>query len=667
MYHNYYFIKNNNKVKEYSFLKLIRYFNILNLSLPHSFLGLTGFSIFVVIGFQVITGIFLAAGYIPEPMVVPVSRETEDIEGCFIDDIFWLHERSVDILMILIYGHILRKLYIGPTTLQTEHSWKTGAFIFLFLQVVIFFGIVLCSSQLSEITLRIAANIIASITRFWTELDWIIFTDRALNSDTLIRMTILHYLTGILLPFFGLIHGIEMHYDWKSEANYTGLKESVNWVDEGLINELIKFLVTIWIFIFLSSLLFKLQEPISYEIFTWFDLGNLDINYKGVAPHWYFRPYMGWLGTLPDHYGGLIILFFFHILFYYQPDLMGRGNKSNPFNSNFYKGQQDNSLTFKGLNQNISPQYNLIYNITFIFFTLSLWYVGSFLPYGLMFHAVGGNIGLFIADLYIFFYLLFPRLRGQYSYILMLEEILNIIKINNISDKIYTNDNNKNEQKPRRINIFFFNSIIKDLKSYYSTSFKPRLIVFLITALPHSNKFWYGGFKEDIIAHKKYLLKLHLASKTKKARYFIRLRYNIATYLLKKRIRLNIKNLKGWIERNIKALKEWIEHNIRASKEWIKHNLIKALKEWIELNIKKALKEWIERNVKTLKEWLELNMKALKEWLELNIMKTLIEWVKLNIKGLKENIKLAITQALKKKINFTIQAIKEKIKSFFKK
>ena len=545
MYHNNYFIKSNYKIKEYSFLKLIKYFTILNLSLPHSFLGLTGFSIFVVIGFQVITGLFLAAGYIPEPMLVPVSRETEDIEGYFIDDIFWLHERSVDILMFLIYGHILRKIYIGPTTIQTEHSWKTGVFIYLFLQVVIFFGIVLGSSQLSEITLRIAANIIASITKFLTQVDCIIFTDRSLNADTLLRITILHYLTGILLPFFGLIHGIEMHYDWKSETNYTGLRESVNWLDEGLINELIKFLITIWVFIFLSSLLFKTQEPISYEMFTWFDLGNLDIHYKAVAPHWYFRPYMGWLSTLPNHYGGLIILFLFHALIYYQPDLMGKDNKYNSFNSNFYKGQQDNSLIFKELNQSISPQYNLLYNITFIFFTLSLWYVGSFLPYGLMFHAIGGNIGLLIADLYILFYLLFPRLRGQYSYILMLTEVLNIIKINNITNETYinTNKDNKEEEYSSTNSFFFYIPKIIDFRRYYLKSLKPRIISFIIP-LPHSDKIWYGEVREDIIMYKKYLLKLYIGRKTKKIRDFIRISFNVTIYIIKKKIKLAINYIK---------------------------------------------------------------------------------------------------------------------------
>ena len=551
MYNNN-FIKNNYKTNKYSFLKVIKYFTILNLNLPHSFLGLTGFSIFVVIGFQVITGIFLATGYIPEPMIVPVSRETEDIEGYFIDDIFWLHERSVDILMFLIYGHILRKLYIGPTAQQTEHSWKTGVFIYLFLQVVIFFGIVLCSSQLSEITLRIAANIIASITRFWTELDWIIFTDRSLNSDTLIRMTILHYLTGILVPFFGLIHGVEMHYDWKSEVNYTGLKESVNWLDEGLINELIKFIITVWVFIFLSSLLFKTQEPISYEIFTWFDLGILDIKYKGVAPHWYFRPYMGWLGTLPDHYGGLVILFLFHILFYYQPDLMGKENKFNPFNSNFYKGEQDNSLIFKGLNQNINPQYNLVYNITFIIFTFSLWYVGSFLPYGLMFHSIGGNIGLLIADLYIFFYLLFPRLRGQYSYILMLSEVLNIIKVNNISNKVYTKYE-YSKQKTTNLSNTPYNFGYTYIDSYLN-SLKPSRLLPFVDILPYSNKVWYEGRNKDIIAYKKYLLKLSLGKKTKKVRTFIRIYFKCKTYLFKKKVKSTLKSIKFTIKSKLKDM-----------------------------------------------------------------------------------------------------------------
>lgn len=34
-------------------------------------------------------------------------------------------------------------------------------------------------------------------------------------------------------------------------------------------------------------------EALSYEIFMWGDIGMVtDVRFYGVAPHWYFRPFM---------------------------------------------------------------------------------------------------------------------------------------------------------------------------------------------------------------------------------------------------------------------------------------------------------------------------------------------------------------------------------------
>jgi len=36
-------------------------------------------------------------------------------------------------------------------------------------------------------------------------------------------------------------------------------------------------------------------ESLSYEIFMWGDIGIVnDVRFYGVAPHWYFRPFMAW-------------------------------------------------------------------------------------------------------------------------------------------------------------------------------------------------------------------------------------------------------------------------------------------------------------------------------------------------------------------------------------
>ena len=56
-------------------------------------------------------------------------------------------------------------------------------------------------------------------------------------------------------------------------------------------------------------------EALSYEIFMWGDIGLVtDVRYYGVAPHWYFRPFMAWLIACPHHKTGIFGVIFFFIV-----------------------------------------------------------------------------------------------------------------------------------------------------------------------------------------------------------------------------------------------------------------------------------------------------------------------------------------------------------------
>ena len=70
---------------------------------------------------------------------------------------------------------------------RQENAWKSGAFLFLIIHGVIFFGLVLCCTHLSDITLTIAANIMNTLTFKYGKTYWFLFTDQTLNSDTIIR------------------------------------------------------------------------------------------------------------------------------------------------------------------------------------------------------------------------------------------------------------------------------------------------------------------------------------------------------------------------------------------------------------------------------------------------------------------------------------------------
>jgi len=354
----------------------------------------------------------LSFSLVPEPMIVPIVRDEEDIEDMYIDDFFWLHERGVDLLFIFLYVHLFRKLYLNIFEYETEASWKSGVFAFLIFQVVVFFGLVLCCTHLSEITLTIAANILHTFFAFKGKFYWWIFTDKQLNTDTMIRLAYGHYVIAFFLSYLGLIHGIDMHYDWKNEFSYDGIDSEMTWWDEALSSELSYALDILIIITIIFWFLYVEPEALSYEIFMWGDIGIVtDVRYYGVAPHWYFRPFMAWLIACPHHKTGIFGLLFFFFIIFFQPVINGTNELNNYnkrkilfFNIKIKRKSYFNQIT-------LNSELNLYFQFFYFLFIVACFYAASFLPYGRFYNRLGGNIGMLSAYMYIFIYLGFPIFR----------------------------------------------------------------------------------------------------------------------------------------------------------------------------------------------------------------------------------------------------------------
>jgi quinol-cytochrome oxidoreductase complex cytochrome b subunit len=348
-------------------------------------------------------------------MIIPIVREEEDTEDLYTDDFFWLHERGVDLLFIFSYIHLFRKLFLNVFEFENESAWKSGLFTFLILQVVVFFGLVLCCTHLSEITLTIAANILHTFFFFKGKAYWWLFTDKQLNSDTIIRLAYIHYVSAFFLAYLGLIHGVDMHYDWKNEFFYDGLDSEMIWWDEALSNELGYMADILFLVFCICYFLYEEPEALSYEIFMWGDVGMMtDVRFYGVAPHWYFRPFMAWLIACPHHKTGIFGLIFFFFVLFFQVNLHGANENIN-YNKKlliFLKKKFSKRSFF--VSKFLSGEFNLYHFFTYFFFVMSCLYATSFLPYGRFYNRLGGNLGMLFAYMYIFVYLAFYTFRRPF-------------------------------------------------------------------------------------------------------------------------------------------------------------------------------------------------------------------------------------------------------------
>lgn len=317
------------------------------------------------------SGIMISFSLNCDPMNIPMSRNEEDMEDLYTDDFFWMHERGVDYSYILIYSHMFRKFQLGSFNKKQEGAWKTGVFLLLFLHVVTFFGLVLCCTHLSEVTLTIAANMLHSAVMKYGKIYWWVFPNQELNVDTVMRLMYAHYVTAFLLLAAAIYHSLEMHYDWKDSVHDESQKHEFSWFDDVIKNEVLAYLQVLTYVALISLYLYKSSEPASTELFMWGDVGAVsEIRFYGVTPHWYFRAYMSWLIVCPHHYLGLGGLLFFMLSLYYQPQIKNINRGANGF------VVWTNSPTIVFLN---------------VAFVLSILYAVSYLPYGKFFNRLGGN------------------------------------------------------------------------------------------------------------------------------------------------------------------------------------------------------------------------------------------------------------------------------------
>lgn len=299
---------------------LLGYFLTLSIKFHYN-ISVFGFCIILVFVSQLISGTMLAFSLVPECMLIPVVRDEEDLENLYTDDFFWLHERGVDAIFILSYIHLFRKFYLLNIYLEHESAWKSGTFTLMLIQIVTFLGLVLCCTHLSDITLKIASNTLHNFFMLKTKVYWWLFTDKNLNTDTVIRLAYAHYVVAFVLFFVAFLHAIDMHYDWKNDFNFDGLENELQWWNEVVLNELLAFIDMCVILFCVCLYLYTEPEALSYEIFMWGDVGVVtEPKFNQVAPHWYFRPLMAFLLVIPHAIIGVLGLIFF--FFYYTIKLL---------------------------------------------------------------------------------------------------------------------------------------------------------------------------------------------------------------------------------------------------------------------------------------------------------------------------------------------------------
>ena len=362
---------------------------------PH-FTSITGFVLFTAILLQIASGFYLACYYLPEPGLVVELREEMFLETRYGFEIYSTHVRGVDVLFVCSYWHIIKKIYLRNFVGSETDGWMLGGYAFLFFHYIVGLGICLSASHLSDLTFTIAANIYWSLFDNLHKTYYVIFTNKHLNADQLIRLMILHYISPVYYLTLVQLHIFYCHESWDTGSNFNTHESKklsyVTWFYDAFSKEfgdawfnIIVFFSYFWHHSFYAF-------PNNYFFFEhWNTYEVEDINFFQVAPHWYFRPLMGLLVVSPTHYEGLMWLGGFFLLLSIMPML-----------HKWYSGSE--RITYE-----LPWSVFMLHVLLFFIFTFSLFTTASILPCGRYYYdpecGYGGNIFIKFSYQYVYFYL----------------------------------------------------------------------------------------------------------------------------------------------------------------------------------------------------------------------------------------------------------------------
>ena len=357
-------------------------FYVNRLVLPFSSVtSIIGFMLLLAIILQLASGFFLGWYYIPEPGLVVELREEMFNDTRFGGEVYWMHVRGVDTLMLLSYMHILKKIYLKNYVTTESDGWLLGGYAFFWFHYIVALGISLGANHLSDITLTIVANIFWSVFNNFYKTYYIMFTNKHLNVDQLTRFMMLHYFTPWYYLYLVKLHIMFCHESWDADSGEQTYEDKsgsyISWFYDAFLKEIQD--AWYWVsFVFVYFFMHHFDSvTVNYFFFERWNIAELDeIRFYGVAPHWYFRPLMGILVISPTHYEGLMWLALWLVLL-----------ACLPLFYNFYNTHNKHVSI-------IPMQNSLLQTTFFIIFMMSLYCACSMLPCGRYYYEPeGGYVG----------------------------------------------------------------------------------------------------------------------------------------------------------------------------------------------------------------------------------------------------------------------------------
>lgn len=261
---------------------------------------------------QIVSGLFLAMHYVPEPELAFSSIEhiMRDVKGGWF--VRYTHSNGSSFFFIVLYAHMSRSLYYQSYTYPRGYVWVSGLLIFILVCATAFLGYVLPWGQMSFWGATVITNMLTAIPYVGESVTNWLWGGYGVAKPTLQRFFTLHYFLPFIITGLVGLHIYFLHLSGSNNPLGTDPADNTTLAHNFIIKD--SFGIFIYLFVFLYVITFHpnaLAHPDNYV------KANCLMTPRHVVPEWYFLPYYAMLRCIPyKGYGiltmlGSIFMFFF--------------------------------------------------------------------------------------------------------------------------------------------------------------------------------------------------------------------------------------------------------------------------------------------------------------------------------------------------------------------
>nr|YP_009450245.1 cytochrome b [Ortleppascaris sinensis]AOV93985.1 cytochrome b [Ortleppascaris sinensis] len=264
----------------------------------------------MVLGFQILTGTFLAFYYSDDSLLAfsSVQYIMYEVNFGWIFRVF--HFNGASLFFVFLYLHLFKGLFFASYRLKKV--WSSGLTILLLVMMEAFMGYVLVWAQMSFWASVVITSLLSVIPIWGQSIVTWIWSGFTVSGATLKFFFVLHFLVPWGLLVLVLVHLLFLHETGSTSKLYChGDYDKICFYPEYWVKDMLNVIVWFIFVVFSLCYPFSMGDP---EMFIESDPMMSPVH---IVPEWYFLFAYAILRAIPNKVLGVVALFMSIVVFYF--------------------------------------------------------------------------------------------------------------------------------------------------------------------------------------------------------------------------------------------------------------------------------------------------------------------------------------------------------------